>query len=81
MSTEHHTHNPLLLTYHTIQERNPQDSYAPRRTLYSPQKEKAFLPLKKFQEYFGKEKPSFFCELKNIFTNSTIDDRRPFTFR
>jgi hypothetical protein len=55
----------------TIADRNMLTTYRPTRAQPDHNNSES-LPLKRFQEYFGKIKPSFFQELKNIFENSNF---------
>jgi hypothetical protein len=78
MQTRHRpSRTQILINYNTIYESPHHDAYTPRRSVYTPQKHTPYMPLQKLQEYFGKVKPSFFIELKNIFANTTIEERSP----
>ena len=68
--SERRSRTILLPKYATIPTTLPQETYSARKTTYSPQKEKQVLPLRQFQDFFGKVKPSFFQELQHIFASN-----------
>lgn len=53
--------------------RNALTPYRPRKAPHPEPACPSVLPLRRFQEYFGKMKPAFFQEIRNIFEHSSIE--------
>jgi hypothetical protein len=68
-----HSQTQKLINYNAI---NDATMYKLSRTGRArPEPNGKEQPLKKFHEYFGKIQPSLYQELKNIFENSSFDER------